>query len=224
MTLGAISSILRKELLIEFRDKNVINAYLLLSILILSSFRFAFKDLPEEITPLAAPIIWTTIFFSGMFSLVPTYKREMEGNTFEALRLSPTQASDIFFGKLLASFIVVLMLELTSVMVFFVFFPVPEPDMGALFVILLLGTFAFVTLGNFVSAITAPLPRSEILLPVLLIPLLLFTVIMTAVSATAQIFDGASLGDVGESVRFIFGFGLIFLALGYALIDFVVEH
>jgi heme exporter protein B len=221
--MGATGAILAKELRVEFRNKQMVNAYLILTVLILASFRFAFAVFDIEATELAAPILWITIFFAGMFTMTPSYKREIDGGTKEGLMLAPIPASSIYFGKLASTLIVVFGMELVALVLFFVFFPYDMPDVLALFSVLILGTISFVALGSMISAISSNLKQAEVMLPVLLVPLMLFTVVMPALSATSEIFDGAGLGDVVDSVRFLAAFALIFIATGYLLIDYILE-
>jgi heme exporter protein B len=221
--MGAVGAIFQKELRVEFRNKQTIVTYLLLAFLILTSFRFAFSSFDKTATEIAAPIIWITIFFAGMFSLTPVYKREVDESTKEGLLLAPIPHSAVYVGKLLASLLVVFGLELFTLMLFFVFFPYDLPDMLALMTILVLGTFGFVALGSIISAISSQLSQAGVMLMVLTIPLLLFTVVLSAVSATSEIFGGAGLADVNEEVRFLAVFALVFIATGYLLIDFILE-
>ena len=220
---GAVAAILRKELKVEFRNKQTINSYLILTVLILAAFRFAFVALDLEGSDLAAPVLWITIFFAGMFSLSPVYKRETDGATKAGLLLAPIPASAVFFGKLLASLIVMAGLELFTAVVFFAFFPFGVPDVLALATIMALGTVGFIALGSIISAISANLSQAEVMLPVLLVPLLLFTVVMSAVSATAAVFRGAGLAEVSDEVRFLAAFALVFVTAGYLLIGHVLE-
>ena len=97
------------------------------------------------------------------------------------------------------------------------------PDMILLLGIIVLGTIGFTALGNLISAISANLSQSQVMLPVLLIPILLFTVIMTSVEATFQIFDGAVLADLSNGIKLILAFDIVFLACGYLLIDYILE-
>lgn len=221
--MGAVGAILSKELRVEFRNKQTINSYLILSVLILASFRFAFAALDLEGTDLAAPILWTTIFFAGMFSISPVYKREVDGGTRAGLLLAPIPPSSIFLGKLAASLVVLMALEVFITAVFFAFFPFAIPDPAGLAAILGLGTVGFVALGSIISAISANLSQSEVMLPVLLVPLLLFTVVMSAVSATAELFRGATILDVMPEVRFLAAFALIFLTAGIILVGHILE-
>jgi len=221
--MGAVGAILQKELRVEFRNKQTIVTYLLLAFLILTSFRFAFSSFDKTDTDIAAPILWITIFFGGMFSLTPIYKREVDESTKEGLLLAPIPHSAVYVGKLLASLLVVFGLELFTLMLFFVFFPYDLPDMVALMTILVLGTLGFVALGSIISAISSQLSQAGVMLMVLTIPVLLFTVVLSAVSATSEIFGGASLADVNDEVRFLAVFALVFIATGYLLIDFILE-
>ena len=221
--MGAVGAIFQKELRVEFRNKQTIVTYLLLAFLILTSFRFAFSSFDKTATEIAAPIIWITIFFAGMFSLTPIYKREVDESTKEGLLLAPIPHSAVYVGKLLASLLVVFGLELFTLMLFFVFFPYDLPDMVALMTILVLGTLGFVALGSIISAISSQLSQAGVMLMVLTIPVLLFTVVLSAVSATSEVFGGASLADVNDEVRFLAVFALVFIATGYLLIDFILE-
>ena len=221
--MNAVKAIFLKELRTEFRNKQMIIFALILSLMILASFRFAFSEIDFSLTELASPIIWVTFFFSGMFSLAPTYKKEVEQGTKDGLMLAPIPTSSIYLGKFLANFLVIMGLELFSLTLFFIFFPVPVPDLAALMTIIILGTIGFTALGNLISAISSNLSQSEVMLPVLLVPILLFTIVMTSVSSTSEIFSGADFNGVFEGIKLILFFDIVFLASGYLLIDYVLE-
>ena len=221
--MGATRAILAKELKVEFRNKQTIVSYLLLTVLILTAFRFAFATIGEEHTELAAPILWITIFFAGLFSMTPLYKREVDERTKEGLLLAPVEHQSVFLGKLMASLLVVFALELFTLVLFFGFFNFDIPDMAALGVIMVLGTFGFVTLGNILSAISGNLAQAGVMLMVLAIPVLLFTVVLSAISATSEIFAGGGLADVDQEWKLLAVFGLVYFAIGYILIDYILE-
>lgn len=221
--MGATKAILAKELKVEFRNKQTIVSYLLLTVLILTAFRFAFATIGEEHTELAAPILWITIFFAGLFSMTPLYKREVDERTKEGLLLAPIEHQSVFLGKLMASLLVVFGLEVVTLVLFFGFFTFPVPDMAALGVIMVLGTFGFVTLGNILSAISANLSQAGVMLMVLAIPVLLFTVVLSAITATSEIFAGGGLADVDQEWKLLAVFGLVYFAIGYILIDSILE-
>jgi heme exporter protein B len=191
--------------------------------MIIVSFRFAFSAIDFSIVELASPILWIAFFFAGMFSLSPTYKREIEQGTREGLLLAPISPSSIYLGKLLANLLVIFLLELFTLLLFFVFFPINIPDFLTLLILIVTGTVGITILGNIISAISSNLTQSEVMLPVLLVPVLLFTVVMPSVSATSKIFTGATFLDITQEIRFILAFDIVFLAVGYLLIDYILE-
>ncbi len=221
--MGATAAIFAKELRVEFRNKQTIVSYLLLAVLILTSFRFAFSTISEEHTELAAPILWITIFFAGLLSLTPSYKREVDERTKEGLLLAPVEHQSIFLGKLGASLVVVFGMEVVTLVLFFGFFPFEYPDMLAFTVVLVLGTLGFVILGSILSAISANLTQAGVMLMVLAIPVLLFTVVLSAISATSELFAGGDLSDVDQEWKLLAVFTLVYFAIGYILIDYILE-
>ena len=221
--MNAIRAIFLKELMIEFRNKQMINSYFILSLMILASFRFAFSIIDFSLTQLASPILWITFFFAGMFSLSPVYKREIEEGTLDSILLAPISSSSIYLGKLLSNLLVIFGLELFSMIILFIFFPIEVPDLLPLLILIVLGTIGIAAMGNIISAISSNLSQSEVMLPVLLVPVLLFTIVMPSVSGTSMVFVGANLFDVIEEIRLILAFDVVFLAAGYLLIDYILE-
>lgn len=222
--MGAVGAIFVKELRIEFRNKQVINLYLILTVLILAAFRFAFEVTATAVDDLASPVLWITIFFCGIFSMNPVYKRELDGQTRDGLLLAPIDGSSIFVGKLIANLLIVLLMELVAVVLFFAFFAVDAPShFGAFVLVLLLGTFGFVVMGNIISAMSSSMAQSELMLPVLLVPILLFTIVVSAVSATAEVFEGGGLAEVMDESRIMAAFSLIYFVAGYILVEHILE-
>ena len=221
--MNAVKAIFLKELMVEFRNKQMINSYFILSLMILASFRFAFSIIDFSLTQLASPILWITFFFAGMFSLSPVYKREIEEGTLDSILLAPISSSSIYLGKLLSNLLVIFGLELFSMIILFIFFPIEVPDLLPLLILIVLGTIGIAAMGNIISAISSNLSQSEVMLPVLLVPVLLFTIVMPSVSGTSMVFVGANLFDVIEEIRLILAFDVVFLAAGYLLIDYILE-
>jgi heme exporter protein B len=107
--------------------------------------------------------------------------------------------------------------------ILFIFFPVEVPDLLPLLILIVLGTIGIAAMGNIISAISSNLSQSEVMLPVLLVPVLLFTIVMPSVSGTSMVFVGANLFDVMEEIKLILAFDVVFLAAGYLLIDYILE-
>ena len=220
--MNAVKTIFIKELMVEFRNKQMINSYFILSLMILASFRFAFSIIDFSLTQLASPILWITFFFAGMFSLSPVYKREIEEGTLDGILLAPISSASIYFGKFLSNLLVIIGLELFSLLILFVFYPIEIPDLFPLLVLIIIGTIGIAALGNIISAISSNLSQSEVMLPVLLIPVLLFTIVMPSVSGTSLVFAGANILDVMQEIKLILAFDVVFLAVGHNLVQEVI--
>jgi len=202
----------------------MITSSLLMSVLVITAFRLAFMETRYDFKQLAGPIIWITFFFGGLFAMASVYKKEIEQGTKDGLIMAPIHPANIFYGKFLATLVVILGIEVFSLILFFVFFDVKTPDMFALGVLIFLGTIGFVALGNLISAISSNLSKTEIMVVVLLIPLLLFTIVMSTMSATTRIFvDGAGIGGIYREAGLIFLFDIVYLIAGYLFIKFIIE-
>jgi heme exporter protein B len=80
-----------------------------------------------------------------------------------------------------------------------------------------------VTLGSILSAISANLAQAGVMLMILAIPILLFTVVLSAVSATSEIFSGGGLADVEQEWKLLAVFSLVYFAIGYISCDYILE-
>jgi hypothetical protein len=61
------------------------------------------------------------------------------------------------------------------------------------------------------------------MLPILLIPIILLTVLMPSIVATSKALEGDILGAQTE-LRFMGSFALIYLALAYVLFTYILEE
>jgi heme exporter protein B len=219
--------IVKKDLLVEFRTKRNINSMLLFSIMVILCFRFAFSGGDSGATAVAPAALWITFILAGMFSLSAGFSREKDQDTFQALLLCPGSRSSIYIGKMLSSFILIMMVELFSLAAMAVFF---EYDLGGpvqlatLLVVMLLGTLGFVGVGTLLSAIAMNTQMREVMLPVLLLPLVVFTVIMPSVTASSRIMNDATLLDVSTEIRLLATFATVYIAAAILLFDYVIEE
>ena len=77
-------------------------------------------------------------------------------------------------------------------------------------------------MGTLVAAISVNTKAREVLLPILLIPLIAFSVIMPSVTLTGDAIAGMATESVREIVS-IAGFAVIFGVVGYLTADYVFE-
>lgn len=216
-----------KDLRTELRSKEMVSAMFLFSLLMVLAFRFGFQGSIDSgdvaLSDLASSALWICFSFAAIIGMHTTFAKEKDRETLEGLLLCPVDRSSIFLGKVLANLVLVFVVDLLSILFFSLFFAY---DFGgnalAVIGIAFAGTLSLVLVGTLVSAISVNARAREVLLPVLLIPLIAFSVIIPSVSATKK----ALLGDVSEAVgeiQSILGFAVIFGAVGYFTFDYVLE-
>lgn len=216
-----------KDLKVELRSKEMLGAMFLFSLLVVLAFRFGFEpalqagEATEE--SLAPAALWICFSFAAIIGMATSFAKEKDRETLDGLLMCPVDRSEIFIGKALSNLVMVFAVDVLSVAFFGLFFAF-DFNGHALEVlgIALIGTTSLVLVGTIVSAISVNARAREVLLPVLLIPLIAFTVIIPCVSATADVIAGRATESIGD-IQSILGFAVVFGAVGYLAFDYVFE-
>lgn len=224
MTSGFLR-IAMKDLSIELRTRERLTSMLLLSLVIVLSFRFAFFGFDVELSDnpeLVAPILWTMIFFTGLLGLESSFSYEKENKYIDGLLLLPTSRYSIYLGKMLSNLLFLIVIDVVAIVFVVAFFAY---DLGGniltLVGVVLLGTFSFVAMGTLISGMTMSARTRQSLLHIALIPLIIFTVVVPAVAATSTVVVGS--GDLVPDMRILGGFGILSLLLAYILFGHLLE-
>jgi len=95
--------IARKDLLAEFRTKQMLNSMVIFALLVIVIFSFAFgneatifvPNLNKKIVDLLAPgMLWISFTFAGMLGLSRSFAGEKEEGCLEGLKLCPVERSE----------------------------------------------------------------------------------------------------------------------------------
>ena len=225
--MNAALAIAMKDLRVELRSKEMISAMFLFSLLMVLAFRFAFTNSIAaglvSVADLAAAALWICFSFAAILGMHTSFAKEKDRETLDELLLAPVDRSSVFLGKALSNLAIVFAVDLLSIAFFGLFFSF---DFGGhiseVIVVALLGTVALVLVGTLVAAISINARAREVLLPILLIPLIAFSVIIPSVRATQDAISGGIGGSV-SALGSVAAFALIFGAIGYLTIDYVLE-
>jgi heme exporter protein B len=215
--------ILWKDLLLEFRSRDIIISVLVFGLLVVVVFNFALNVTPRLLIDLAPGILWVAFAFSGTLAMNRAFVREKEQGGLEGLILTPVSRDAIFLGKALASFLFMLIVEAALLPVFAALMGFSAFSL-TLVLTIVLATLGFATVGTLFSAIAVQTRSREIMLPVLFFPIIL-PVLIGAVEATTQAIGGAA-GGVGVSrwLPLIAVFDALFLVICPWVFAFVVEE
>jgi heme exporter protein B len=181
---------LEKDIRLEWRSKDAINAMLFFSLLVVVIFSFAFDPTAEESRRIAGGLVWVAFLFAAVVALNQTWARELRNQVLDAYRVSPAPANPLFLAKAVGNFIFVGALEALMAPLFIAFFKLralgPSWQLAP---IALLGTWALVINGTFFAAISLRTRSREIMLPLLLFPISV-PALLGMVNATTAVLTG----------------------------------
>src|ERR671936_1752341 len=93
--------VLRKDVAIEVKSREILYTTLLFAVSCVLVFSIAYVKEGEPLVDAAAGILWIAIEFAGTLALGRTFERERYSETLRALLLAPASRAAIYVGKLL---------------------------------------------------------------------------------------------------------------------------
>jgi len=179
-----------KDLRLEWRSRDVINAMLFFALLVVVIFSFSFDPTAEESRHIAGGLIWVAFLFAAVVALNQTWARELRNDVLDAYRISPAPSNALFLAKAIGNFLFVSILELLMTPLFVVFYNLRVlGSASSLALLAALGTWALVVNGTFFAAISLRTRSREIMLPLLLFPISI-PAIIAMVNGTTAILTG----------------------------------
>jgi heme exporter protein B len=177
----------RKDLLIEFRSREILYTTAFFAVSCVLVFSFGFVQEGAAIEGVAAGILWIAIAFAGTLALGRTFERERQNETLRALLLAPVDRPALYVAKLLGVLVLLTAVEAVVVPLVALFFDAPvltEPI--TLIGLLLAGTVGFAAVGTLFAAMLVRARSRDVLLPILLYPITV-PVIIAGVRGTAAL-------------------------------------
>ena len=216
-------AVLKKDLLIELRTREVLYSMGLFSVLVVVIFTFAFYVREDALAMVSPGIPWVALTFAGTLGLARSWSREGEGDSLAALIVSPAPRGSIFLGKMTANLIFVLLMEAMLVpmcMAMFVLDFSPAP--GLQLALFLLGTWGFVSVGTVFGAMLLNSRLRDVLLPLVFYPIVA-PVVLAGVKGTASVVAG-DLEAAKDWLTLIASFDGIFVTASFWAFGWVVAE
>jgi heme exporter protein B len=175
----------RKDLLIEFRSREILYTTIFFAVSCVLVFSFGFVSEGRAVEGAAAGILWIAIAFSGTLALGRTFERERQNETLRALMIAPIDRPALYVAKLVGVLVLLLSVEVLVVPLVGLMFGAPlfaEPM--TLMALLVSGTVGFAAVGTLFAAMLVRARSRDVLLPLLLYPITI-PVIIAGVRGTA---------------------------------------
>lgn len=221
--LAAAWLIARKDLAIEFRSRSAFLSALVLSLLSLVIFYFAWDPTAVAAVDVAPGILWVTFTFSGLLGLHRSFGVEAQERAMDALLVAPVAREAIFLGKALANFAFVLGVQLVALPALALFYNLPlSVVVGPLAAVMLLAAIGLTCIGTLFAGITSNTRMAELLLPVLALPFFV-PIVLPAAQMTAKLLAGRPVEESLGWLRILLAFDLVFLYACTIAFPFTLE-
>ncbi len=222
--LQPIRSILLKDLLLEWRNKDILVSMLVFSLTVVIIFNFVFDPGSPEMQATVPGILWVAFVFASQLGLSRSFAREQENGRMHGLLLCPVDRSLIFTAKMLSNLLFILLVEVVTLPVMTVLFDLRfHQQWPHLLLVLGLGAWGLATVGTLFSAIAANTRSREVMLPILLFPVSV-PIILASIKSTSYLLSGRNVQDIAPWIRLLIAFDVIYFVVCYLLYEYVVEE
>ncbi|MFQ6674409.1 MAG: heme exporter protein CcmB [Fidelibacterota bacterium] len=218
------SALLKKDLLVEFRSKEIVVSMIAFGVTVTILYAFAFRQSPETFTKFSPGLLWVVFLFVAVLGLHRSFSLEKEFDAFGLILSAPVDRAYIFLSKWLSGFVFLVASQIIIVPLFLLFLGVPIPrNVPGWFIVFLLTDLGITAVGSLVSGIVMRMRMSEILLPILLFPLV-SPLLIAAVKSTDAIMRNLDFGLWKIWPQLIVTFVIAFGVTGYVIFDYVSEE
>ena len=212
--LQAVWLVTRKDLMIEFRSREILYTTAFFAVSCLLVFSFGFVQDGRAVDGAASGILWIAIAFSGTLALGRTFERERQSETLRALLMAPVDRPAIYVAKLAGVLMLLFSVEAVLVPLVALLFDAPfftfPVTLGAL---LVAGTTGFAAVGTLFAAMLVRARSRDVLLPVLVYPITV-PVIIAGVRGTAALLQPeADAGMARVWLSLLVSFDVVFITL-----------
>ena len=212
---------LTKDLRLEFRSRDTLNALGFFALLVVVIFSFSFDPNADESRRIAGGIFWVSFVFAALVALNQSWARELRNQVLDAYRVSQAPPAALFMGKVLGNFLFVAVIEALVAPLFVIFYNLRAiGSVWMLSIVFLLGTWALVINGTFFAALSARTRSREMMLPLLLLPISI-PAVLAMVEATTAILTGEYSPNMW--IKLLAGYNIVFTTASLLLFETVLN-
>lgn len=216
--------LVKKDLRLELNTGQLTGSLLLFALLAGTLFSMAFLPGRDQLRHFFPGIYWFTQIFAVLLVLNRSFLRDKENETQVILLLAPLQRETMLLARTAANYLLFLFLSLIISPVLFILFdgfPVSGP--AWLVVIVLLINYGLAAIGSLLAALATSTRISDILLPVLLLPILI-PLILAAVEMTRLLYSSQlDFNSLYFWLLFTLIYNVVATTISYLLAPYLLE-
>ena len=230
----SFKAIFIKDIVVEFRSKQVLPTMIVLGMLIIWVLRIAAESALATHQVIAPVSLWIAFLFSGLLVQERSFAAEQHNSCISALLMAPVDEGTIYFAKLLVNIIMLCIFELIIVPVVLIMFKLSVAgNLLNLMLVLMLGNIGISSIGTLFSAIVQLARTRGSLLSILVLAVLLpmmipatFALMLIFGALDPNLQHSGAMGFVGtfeNAVGYMIAFDAIFVTASWLLFPFAVK-
>ena len=210
-----------KDVVLETRTKDTVVSVFVFALLVIVVFNFALNPTPQSVGLVAPGILWVAFTFGGVLGLTRTFAVERERGGMQGLLLTPVGRDEIYLGKVLSIFLLMIAVEVVTFPIFAVIYDLPLLAPG--FVpIAALATLGIAAVGTLFSAMAVNTRAREVMLPLLFLPIAV-PVVVAAVEASGPALAADPWGGALPWLPILAVYDAVFLVVCSLAFGYVVQ-
>jgi heme exporter protein B len=218
----AMKAVIRKDLAMEWRSREMLSAMLVFALLVIFIFNFALELDPKVRATVTSGVLWVTFIFAGTLGLNRSLAVEKDRGCLDGLLLAPVDRTAIYFGKMIANLLFMLAVALIVLPIYSVLYNVNLFNPG-LFLVIILGAEGYVAVGTLLAAMSVQTRTRDILLPILLFPVIV-PVLVAAVKASSGFLSAIPIDEIIPWINLLLVYDVVFTAVAFMVFEYVVEE
>ena len=223
--LRQVAAVVRKDLLLEWRNRARALSVVLFGVVALALFSFAVGAESSTLVRTAPGYLVLTLLLSSTLALSESFRIEQFESALEGQLLLPIDPAALFYGKALGNtlFLSSLSLVLAPTAVVFYSLEVEPMALAKLVGLWSLTAAGLSAPGTLYAAMTSQVRGQDVLLPVIHYPLVI-PLLMGAVQTIDLALNGDPMRQMTSWVLLLSSFSVIYWSLGGILFRYAVEE
>ncbi|MFW5789798.1 MAG: heme exporter protein CcmB [Bacillota bacterium] len=215
--------LIKKDIQLEKNTAQLSSAGLLFALLAGIIFSMAFLPGQDQLPNFFPGIYWFTQVFAVMLILNRSFSRDTENSCQTAILMAPITREMLLLARIFANYLLFLLLSIIISPVLFILFDAfPVSGLFWLLLIVLLVNYGLAASGSLLAALTTSTRISDILLPVLLLPVLIPLILAAIETTRALYYSQLNHNQLYTWLLFIIIYNLISTLISYLLAPYLM--
>ncbi len=214
-----IISLLKKEIVLEWRRKYAFNGILLYIVSTIFVCYLSFNLQKSQLNPLTwNALFWIILLFTATNAIAKSFMQESEGRQLYYYMLASPEA--IILSKIIYNTLLMWLMSLIGYLIYSVVLGNPVQDKLLFFINILLGGLGFATTLSMISAIASKSSQGGTLMAVLGFPVII-PLLLLLIKISKNAMDGLALSVSYKEISTLLAINLIVVSISYLLFPYL---